>query len=244
MNRSVFNSEPRRIAKYISLAGICSRRQAEVLIHNGKVKVDGQVITSPALNVDAHNVVEVNGQIIKATKKVRLWLYYKPVGLITTHNDPQNRPTVFEGLKASLPCRVVSVGRLDLNSEGLLLLTNSGDLASKLESPKSKLERVYRVRAHGNITRLMDNIANDKIRKLNIDGIFYKPKSIILISNSKTNSWFKIILTEGKNREIRRIFEHFDLKVNRLIRVKYGEYELGNLKPGEVREIIINAKQK
>lgn len=237
IDKKLSNSVSSRIAKYIASAGICSRRAAEALISEGKVKVDGQVITSPALNVDSHNIIEVNGQVIKPAEKVRLWLYYKPVGLITTHHDPQNRPTVFESLKDSLP-RVISVGRLDLNSEGLLLLTNSGTFANSLESPKNNIERVYKVRTYGKTTSLLKNIDNGKIYNITIDGITYKPKSIKLISSTAANSWFRVVLTEGKNREIRKIFEYFNLEVNRLIRIKYGKYELGNLKPGEFLEVL------
>ena len=231
-NQSVSSA---RIAKYIASAGVCSRRAAEALIAEGRVRVDGQIITSPALNVGPENIIEVNEQIIKPTETTRLWLYYKPVGLITTHHDPQGRPTVFESLK-DLP-RVISVGRLDLNSEGLLLLTNSGTFASKLESPKSNIDRVYKVRTYGDISRLTTQLNKGRIYSIKIDGIIYKPKLIKLVSESRTNSWFEVILTEGKNREIRKIFEYFNLEVNRLIRTKYGKYELGNLKPGEFKEV-------
>lgn len=219
-----------RIAKFIASSGVCSRREAERLITALKVKVDGEIISSPALNVSSDNLIEVNGQIIKKVEKRRLWLYYKPVGLITTHSDPENRPTVFEQLP-ELP-RVISVGRLDLNSEGLLLLTNSGEIANKMESPKNKFERVYLVRAYGDITRIK---SIPKI--IIIEGIRYSPKSVKLKDQSGVNSWFEVILTGGKNREIRRIFEHFGLQVNRLIRTSYGPYSLGNLKPGQYKEI-------
>jgi 23S rRNA pseudouridine2605 synthase len=219
-----------RIAKFIASAGICSRREAERLIAKLEVKVDGTVITSPALNVSSDNIIEVHGKLIKKNHEQRLWLYYKPAGLITTHSDPENRPTVFEKL-SELP-RVISVGRLDLNSEGLLLLTNSGELANKMESPKNNFERVYLVRSHGDPTKIK---SLPKI--ITIDGIRYNPKSIKITNHGRVNSWFEVILTEGKNREIRKIFEHFGLQVNRLIRTKYGPYELGNLKPNQYREV-------
>jgi 23S rRNA pseudouridine2605 synthase len=219
-----------RIAKFIASSGVCSRREAEALITSLKVKVDGEIISSPALNVSSDNVIEVNGQIIKKAAEKRLWLYYKPVGLITTHSDPENRPTVFEQLP-ELP-RVISVGRLDLNSEGLLLLTNSGEIASNMESPKNKFERVYLVRVYGDITRI-----KSIPKVITIDGVRYSPKSIKLTSQGRVNSWFEVVLTEGKNREIRRIFEHFGLQVNRLIRTSYGPYHLGNLKPGQYKEV-------
>ncbi len=219
-----------RIAKFIAASGVCSRREAERLITSLKVKVDGKVISSPALNVSSSNIIEVDGQVISKHEEKRLWLYYKPVGLVTTHKDPENRPTVFQQL-TDLP-RVISVGRLDLNSEGLLLLTNSGEIANKMESPKNKFERVYLVRVYGDITGL-----NSIPKVITVDGINYHPKSIKLTKRGRTNSWFEVILTEGKNREIRRIFEHFGLQVNKLIRIKYGPYSLGDLKPGQYIEV-------
>lgn len=222
-----------RLAKLISNAGVCSRRDAEKLIFDGQVKVDGIVITSPATNVDSKSQIEVLGSLIVHSPKPRLWLYYKPVGLITTHKDPLSRKTVFEQL-TGLP-RVISVGRLDLNSEGLLLLTNNGDLAREFELPSNKLKRIYHVRAYGNPNVLL----NSDYKNLEIGGIFYNPHSIKLLRNNSTNSWFEVILFEGKNREIRRIFEHFNLQVNKLIRIQYGDFKLGNLKPNEYREIFI-----
>lgn len=220
-----------RLAKAISNAGICSRRDAEGLIIAGKVKVDGSVALSPAINVNDNNQIEVSGKLINRQQVTRLWIYYKPVGLITTHKDPFARKTVFEEL-VNLP-RVISVGRLDLNSEGLLLLTNNGDLARKFELPASKMRRVYRVRAYGSPKSLL----NSNYRNIKINGIYYNPESIKLIQEGTTNSWFEVVLIEGKNREIRKIFEYFGLKVNRLIRIQYGEYVLGNLKAGEYTEV-------
>lgn len=220
-----------RLAKFISNAGICSRRDAEKLILDGQVKVDDIIVTSPATNVDTDNQVEVSGSLITSSQKSRLWIYYKPVGLITTHKDPLSRKTVFEQLPG-LP-RVISIGRLDLNSEGLLLLTNNGDLARQFELPSSKLKRVYHVRAYGN----PDLLLKSNYKNLEIDGIFYNPQSIKLIKKSSSNAWFEVILFEGKNREIRRIFEHFGLKVNKLIRTEYGDFKLDNLKPNEYREV-------
>lgn len=232
---------PCRIAKFIALAGICSRRQAEQLIAEGRVKIDGQVITSPAINIVKDNIVEVDGKKINAATEAKLWIYYKPVGLVTTHKDPQNRPTVFESLKLQLP-RVISVGRLDINSEGLLLLTNNGELARKFELPENQLERVYKVRVFGNPQRLLNDISNCKANFIDIDGIIYRPKSIKLISlpsKNKSNFWFKVTLTEGKNREIRKIFAHYGLQVSRLIRIQYGTYKLDDLAPGEFREVAV-----
>ncbi|AGJ01808.1 pseudouridine synthase [Rickettsia prowazekii] len=220
-----------RLAKIISNAGVCSRRNAEKLIVGGKVKIDGITILSPATNVDMSNQIEVSGRLINNTQKPRLWIYYKPVGLITTHKDPLSRKTVFEQL-IGLP-RVISIGRLDLNSEGLLLLTNSGDLAHQFEMPASKLKRVYNVRAYGNPNILL----KINYKNLKIDGIFYNPHSIKLLRQNKSNSWFEVVLFEGKNREIRRIFEYFGLQVNKLIRIQYGALKIGNLKPGNYQEI-------
>jgi len=222
-----------RLAKLISNAGVCSRRDAEKLILEGQVKVDGVTITSPAINVDVSSQIEVSGSLISQSLKPRLWLYYKPVGLITTHKDPLSRKTVFEQL-TDLP-RVISIGRLDLNSEGLLLLTNNGDLARQFELPSNKLKRVYHVRAYGN----PDILLKSDYKNLEIDGIFYNPQSIKLLRKNKTNSWFEVVLFEGKNREIRKIFEHFNLQVNRLIRTQYGNFTLDNLKPNEYKEVFL-----
>ncbi|HJD65217.1 MAG TPA: rRNA pseudouridine synthase [Rickettsia endosymbiont of Diachasma alloeum] len=220
-----------RLAKLIRNAGVCSRRDAEKLILDGQVKVDGITVTSPATNVNIENQIEVSGSLITSSQKSRLWIYYKPVGLITTHKDPLSRKTVFEQL-TGLP-RVISIGRLDLNSEGVLLLTNNGDLARQFELPSSKLKRVYHVRAYGN----PDPLLKSNYKNLEIDGIFYNPQSIKLIKKSSSNAWFEVVLFEGKNREIRRIFEHFGLKVNKLIRTEYGDFKLDNLKPSEYREV-------
>ncbi|MEG8230564.1 pseudouridine synthase [Candidatus Rickettsia tasmanensis] len=220
-----------RLAKVISNAGVCSRRDAEKLIVEGQVKVDGVTILSPATNVDISNQIEVSGTLINNIHKPRLWIYYKPVGLITTHKDPLSRKTVFEQL-TGLP-RVISIGRLDLNSEGLLLLTNSGDLARQFELPSSRLKRVYHVRAYGK----SDILLKSNYKNLEIDRIFYNPHSIKLLKKNKTNSWFEVVLFEGKNREIRRIFKYFGLKVNKLIRIQYGSFTIDNLKPGDYKEI-------
>lgn len=220
-----------RIAKIISNAGICSRRDAETLIMSGKVKIDGVTITSPATLVSTDNKIEVSGQLIQQNPSPRLWLYHKPVGLITTHKDTHARPTIFENLPSELP-RVISIGRLDLNSEGLLLLTNNGDLSRSFELPSSNLERLYKVRAYGDPDLLLRDYEN-----ITIDGMRYNPQSIILTHTNGNNSWFEVILTEGKNREIRKIFDYFGLRVNRLIRTKYGEYILGDLGPNQCVEV-------
>ena len=205
------------------------------MIKQGEVMVDGKVITSPALNINGSNSVKVGSKKITQIPEVKLWVYYKPTGLITTHNDPQNRPTIFQTLADKLQ-RVISVGRLDLNSEGLLLLTNSGELSRYFESPANKIERVYKVRVFGK--RPPDvSLENEKIT---IDGMTYRPKSIKLTKKGASNSWYDVVLTEGKNREIRRIFEYFGLEVSRLIRTKFGGYSLGDMKPGEYKEVKID----
>lgn len=222
-----------KLAKIISNSGICSRRDAEKLIVNNQVKVNNIIINSPAGRFSNDAIIEVSGKVINQKQKARLWLYYKPVGLITTHKDTHGRETVFANLP-ELP-RVISIGRLDLNSEGLLLLTNDGSLARKFELPSSKIERVYKVRAYGLPEPLLKNYKN-----IEIDKIIYNPKSIKLMKSVNCNSWFEVVLTEGKNREIRKIFSHFGMQVNRLIRVRYGDFSLGNLKPGQYKEVDIN----
>jgi 23S rRNA pseudouridine2605 synthase len=218
-----------RIAKAISSAGVCSRREAERLIGQGLVKVDGVTIDSPAILVDSSNEIEVQGRKVKQPPTPRLWIYYKPIGLLTTHDDPQGRPTVFEHL-SKLP-RVISIGRLDLNSEGLLLLTNNGELARFFELPANRMKRVYKVRAYGD-TRELERAKFP----VEIEDINYNPSEIKLIKKGPTNSWFEVVLEEGKNREIRKIFEYFGLSVSRLIRIKYGPFSLGDLNEGEYQE--------
>ena len=230
------NDSTRRLAKAISDSGYCSRRDAEKIILENRVSVDCEIINTPAFNVTDDNLVAIDGKAIHSKEQTRLWLYHKPPGLVTTHRDPQNRPTVFQNLPKNLP-RVISVGRLDLNSEGLLLLTNSGDFARKLELPSNNYMRVYKVRAFGYIDTKGLKSAADGIK---IDGEYYRSAKIELIQGDEPrlkNNWFEVTLHEGKNREIRKIFTHFGLEVNRLIRVLYGPWKLGNLKQGEVREV-------
>jgi 23S rRNA pseudouridine2605 synthase len=221
----------KRLAKAMSDAGYCSRRDAEKIILESRVAVDGKIINTPAFNVTDQNKITIDGKALAAKEVQKIWLYHKPAGLVTTHKDPQDRPTVFENLPAHLP-RVISVGRLDLNSEGLLLLTNSGDLARKFELPSNNFIRVYKVRVNGYV----DMKALSGVTKgITIEGQRYRVESIKL-TKAGNNSWLEVELAEGKNREVRKIFAHFGLSVNRLIRISYGPYKLGDLKPGEVAE--------
>jgi 23S rRNA pseudouridine2605 synthase len=223
-----------RIAKYLARAGVASRREAERIIEAGEVRVNGEVLTSPAFKVTGREKIEVAGQRVRAPESSRLFRYHKPAGLITTNDDPAGRRTIFDELPKSLP-RLVTVGRLDLTTEGLLLLTNDGELARILELPSSGLERTYRVRAHGVVTP--DKLAK-LARGITVDGVSYQPIRAALDRETGTNAWLIVTLTEGKKREVRRALESVGLIVNRLIRIKYGPFELGQLKPGQVEEIL------
>ena len=224
-----------RIAKYIARSGVCSRRQAEEKIRQGDVSVNNQRIDTPAFFVSDTDQVMVDGRIVQPEESVRLWLYHKPKGLMTTYKDPQGRKTVFDKLPDDLP-RVVSVGRWDLNSEGLLLLTNSGALAHKLETPSLGWKRKYRVRIRGALT---DEQIYQLQKGITIDGIRYAP--VVVEKDTQqgtgTNQWFTFTLTEGKNREIRKMMEHFHHPVSRLIRIAYGPFQLGLLPSGAVKEV-------
>ena len=222
-----------RIAKRMARAGLCSRREAESWIEAGRVKVNGKKITSPALNVSEKDAIVVDGKLLQAKEQTRLWLYHKPTGLVTTHKDPSGRPTVFEVLPPAMP-RVISVGRLDLNSEGLLLLTNDGELARKLELPSTGWIRRYRVRVFGEVTLAM--MAEMK-KGVVADGVHYGSAEVTIDSVKGDNSWVTVALKEGKNREIRKIFEHFGCSVSRLLRISYGPFVLGSLPKGEVKEV-------
>lgn len=226
-----------RIAKVIARAGLASRRGAEAMIEEGRVSVDGKKITSPALNVREGMIIVVDGKPLPEAETSRLWRYHKPPGLVTSHRDPEGRPTVFANLPKHLP-RVVSVGRLDINSEGLLLLTNDGSLARKLELPAQGWTRRYRVRMFGKVTQAdLDKLA----KGVTIDGVHYEPVRAELERAKGMYSWANVALTEGKNREIKRLMEFLGLKVARLIRVSYGPFHLGHLDTGAVQEIPIKA---
>lgn len=228
---SEFSGE--RLAKRMARAGLCSRREAEVWITEGRVKVGGKKILTPAFNVSEDDAITVDGKLLNQKEETRLWLYHKPAGLVTTHKDPEGRKTVFEALPEGLP-RVISIGRLDLNSEGLLLLTNDGGLARKLELPSTGWIRRYRVRVYGMIT---DKMLADMKKGVTIDGVNYGSVEAVIDSKKGGNSWLTVSLKEGKNREIRKIFEHFNCTVNRLLRVSYGSFQLGSLEKGGVKEV-------
>ena len=222
-----------RIAKVIARAGICSRRDAEKLIEEGRVSVNGKLLRTPAFFVETSDRVLVNKKPLPQQVDTRLWCYHKPRGLLTSHRDPQGRKTVFDNLPDDLP-RVVSVGRLDINSEGLLLLTTDGALSRRLELPSTAWTRRYRVRAHGKI----EQAALDKLaRGIEVDGVKYGGIDATLERVQGHNVWILVAIKEGKNREIRKVFEHLGLKVNRLIRISYGPFQLGDLKAGEVRQV-------
>ncbi len=222
-----------RIAKVMARAGLCSRRDAEVWIQEGRVKVDGKVLESPAFCATPSHRILVDGKPLPQAEPMRLWLYYKPRGLMTTHKDELGRPTIFESLPQDLP-RLISVGRLDLHSEGLLLLTNDGELARHLELPSTGWTRRYRVRVHGHAN------AEDlkKLEKgITVEGMHYGPILATLDRQQGENAWLTVSLQEGKNRELRRVFEFLGWPVSRLIRVSYGPFQLGPLAPGEVKPV-------
>ena len=222
-----------RVAKVIARAGLASRRAAEAWIAAGRVAVNGATITSPALNVGDADRVSVDGKALPARERTRLFLYHKPRGLLTTNADARGRPTIFAALPKDLP-RVVSVGRLDLNTEGLLLLTNDGGLARVLELPKTGWLRRYRVRAHGRVTQAaLDALAAG----ITVEGIRYGPIEAKLDREQASNVWLTFAMREGKNREIRNVLGALGLEVNRLIRISFGPFQLGDLPEGGVEEL-------
>lgn len=222
-----------RIAKVLARAGLCSRRDAERWIAEGRVTLDGAVLTSPAVNVTAASDIRVDGKPLPEPDRPRLWRYHKPAGLVTTHRDERGRPTVFSALPKELP-RLISIGRLDLNSEGLLLLTNDGALARRLELPATGWVRRYKVRVHGEVdaARLVP-----LERGIKIDGAAYGPIRARLERQQGSNAWVTLSLQEGKNREVRRVLEHLGYPVTRLIRLAYGPFQLGHLPRGAVEEV-------
>ena len=229
-----------RIAKIIARAGLASRREAERLILDGRVKVNGNIINSPALNLTINDAIEVDGRLLSKPEETRLWIYHKPVGLISTSKDEKNRPTIFDNLPKEMP-RVLSIGRLDLNSEGLLLLTNDGELKRYLELPSTGWLRRYRVRVKG---RLNDSMLEPLRQGIFVEGTHFKPMEISLDRQKGANAWLSIGLREGKNREIRKALGFLGLPVNRLMRISFGDFELGTLKKGEVQEVRLSRIKK
>ena len=225
------------MAKMLARAGVASRREVERLIEAGRVALNGKVLTTPAVKVEAGDILTVDGAVVTEAEPARLFRYHKPIDLVTSHKDPQGRPTVFEHLPKGLP-RLISVGRLDINSEGLLLLTNDGGLARALEMPTTGVVRRYRARARGRVTQ--ERL--DTLKKgITVEGVHYGAIEATLDKAKEgpqgANLWITVVLSEGKNREVRRVLEALGLKVNRLIRLAYGPFALGTLMPGEVEEV-------
>ena len=226
-----------RIAKVIARHGVCSRRDAERLIAEGQVSVNGILIETPATLVTEADHIVVKGQALVTKQPTRLWLFYKPTGVVTTHKDPQGRSTVFDLLPKDLPDHIISVGRLDLMTEGLLLLTNDGEFARKLEHPTSAIPRTYEVRVYG---RLDEQKLRRLWRGVEIDGINYGPIDCKILTQEGSNAWLEITIKEGKNREIRNIIHYLGGHVNRLIRVAYGPYNLDTLSKQDLVEVSPN----
>ncbi len=226
-------SKGQRIAKVMARAGLCSRREAERWIEAGRVQVNGKILPSPACVVTEEDEIIVDGKALPQKQRTRLFSYHKPVGLVTSNKDEQGRETIFDKFPKELP-RVMTVGRLDINTEGLLLLTNDGGLARHLELPQTGWVRRYRVRAYGRVTQNK----LDKLKKgMTYEGVNYKEIEAKLEKQQGDNAWIEIALREGKNREVRNIMEALDLKVNRLIRMSYGPFKLGSLPKGAVLEV-------
>ena len=224
---------PERIAKRIARAGVCSRREAEALILSGRVRLNGEILDTAACVVTAKDRIEIDGAALPAAEPARLWRYYKPRGLIVSTKDDKGRQTIFDALPEGMP-RVISVGRLDLDSEGLLLLTNDGGLARHLELPSTGWTRKYRVRVRGLVD---DNKLTDLADGVTIDGIHYGQVMARLDNQMPSNAWLTVAIKEGKNREIRHIMDYLGYPVSRLLRLSYGPFSLGNLDDGEVKEV-------
>ena len=222
-----------RIAKLLARAGIASRRDIERMIAEGRIALDGETLTTPATILKSLRGVTVDGNPVREPDPARLFLYHKPAGLLTTAKDPAGRPTIYDRLPADLP-RVMPVGRLDLNTEGLLLLTTDGELKRALELPATGVERTYRARAFGTVTQAQ---LEALIEGVEIEGMRYGRIDANLERRTGRNQWIELTLTEGKNREVRRVLEHLGLKVSRLIRTRYGPFVLGDSEPGDVAEV-------
>ncbi len=234
------NTEPKqgeRIAKMLARAGVGSRRAVERMIEAGMIKMDGAIITSPATFITSVDGITVDGQKVEPPEATRLWIYHKPTGRLTTYYDPEGRPTVFEAMPANIP-RVISVGRLDLNTEGLLLLTNDGALARWLELPSTGWVRTYRVRVNG---RFHHKRLEEISKGVTIEGISYRSVEVELDDRKEgVNQWLTIRIKEGKNREVRKLLEYAGLSVTRLLRTSYGPFELKTLQRGSVKEVTNN----
>ena len=227
------SEKPERIAKVIARAGICSRREAEVYIADGRVKVNGALLESPAFTVTKSDMIEVDNVRLSEAEPPRLWRYHKPRGLVVSNKDEKGRDTIFTKLPGSLP-RVISIGRLDIDSEGLLLLTNDGELARHLELPATGWTRKYRVRVYGRVEEAkLEEIAEG----VNIDGVQYGPVLARLDTQKNSNAWLTIAIKEGRNREVRNIMEYLGYPVTRLLRLSYGPFLLGKLEAGQVEEV-------
>ena len=225
--------EPMRIAKYLARSGVASRREVERMIADGRVRVGGNVLETPAFTVTGAERIEVDGAPVAGPERTRLWLFHKPTGLVTTNKDPEGRRTVFDALPEGTP-RVVSIGRLDINTEGLLLLTNDGGLSRLLELPSTGWLRRYRVRAHGRVSQAQLDTLKEGIA---VEGVLYGAMEAEVEREQGGNTWLTVAIREGKNREVKKVLGALGLEVNRLIRISYGPFQLGELKPGELREV-------
>ena len=228
------NGKAERIAKVIARSGLCSRREAERLITNGKVKVNNKTLWECGVNVSSKDHIEVNDRPLATRVETKLWLYNKQRGYLVTNYDSQDRPTIFDQLKEKIETRLISVGRLDMDSEGLLLLTNDGDLARKLELPSTGWLRKYRVRVHGYVIKKDLELLKNGIT---INGIRYGKIEAKLDKQQGSNAWLTLGIREGKNREVRKIMNHLGYKVNRLIRVSFGPFQIKNLSSGDIEEV-------
>ena len=228
------NGKAERIAKVIARSGLCSRREAERLITNGKVKVNNKTLWECGVNVSSKDQIEVNDRPLATRVETKLWLYNKQRGYLVTNYDSEDRPTIFDQLKEKIETRLISVGRLDMDSEGLLLLTNDGDLARKLELPSTGWLRKYRVRVHGYVIKKdLELLKNGTT----IDGIRYGKIEAKLDKQQGSNAWLTLGIREGKNREVRKIMNHLGYKVNRLIRISFGPFQIKNLSSGDIEEV-------
>ena len=225
--------EFQRVAKFIANSGLSSRRDAERMISEGRVQVDGKTINSPAININNNSNIKVDGIEISKQKNLRVWLFYKPIGSLVTNSDPENRKTIFQILPKSMK-KTIAIGRLDMNSEGLILLTNNGGFSRYMELPKNDFEREYKVRIHGKINSKRLNIIEKGSK---IDDVYYMPIKVSIGKATGTNLWLTMRLKEGKNREIRKVCKFVGLEVNRLIRTSYGPFDLADLKKEEIREV-------